>query len=234
MAARTVLRVATYNVHSYVGRDGRRDPARTSRVIAELDADLIALQEFTYPVEVALDTRSPVVLTALDGYECALGPARQSTANCFGNAILTRYPLVDVHRIDLSIERREPRSALAATIEVDGQTVHVLAAHLGLRVPERRFQIGQIVRYLDSVAHSRLIVLGDFNDWFPGRSVADVLDDRLGRPTMPKSFPSSWPLLALDRIWVQPPGALVAIHAHRTATSRRASDHVPVVAEVAF
>ena len=49
-----MFRAATYNIHAHVGRDGRRDPARVSRVIDELDADVVALQEFTYPIDVAL------------------------------------------------------------------------------------------------------------------------------------------------------------------------------------
>ena len=64
-AARPRLRVATYNVHSCVGTDGRHDPDRVASVITELDADIVALQEFTYPASVALETRQPVVLTTL-------------------------------------------------------------------------------------------------------------------------------------------------------------------------
>ncbi len=54
--------MATYNVHACVGRDGRHDPERVAKVVTELDADIVALQEFTYPANVALETRSPVVL----------------------------------------------------------------------------------------------------------------------------------------------------------------------------
>lgn len=183
------MRVATYNVHSCVGTDGRHDPDRVAGVITELDADIVALQEFTYPASVALETRTPVVLTTLDSYTCALGPTRQKLTQCFGNALFTRHPIVDVHRIDLSMERREPRGAIAATVDVRGTLVHVLAAHLGLRVHERRFQVQQIVRYLDSVKNTFLVVLGDFNDWLPGRSVVHVLDERLGAQPQPASFP---------------------------------------------
>ena len=130
------------------------------------------------------------------------------------------------------MERREPRGALAATIDVGGTPVHVLAAHLGLRVQERRFQVRQILDYLDSVRDSLLVVLGDFNDWLPGRSVVHVLDRRLGRPPRPASFPVFWPIVALDRIWVQPRGALQRIFTHATPTARLASDHFPVVADI--
>jgi endonuclease/exonuclease/phosphatase family metal-dependent hydrolase len=232
MSTTPAVRVATYNVHACVGRDGRHDPRRVSAVIAELDADIVALQEFTYPLDVALDTRTPVVLTTLDGYECALGPTRQTPTKCFGNALLTRHPLLEVHRIDLSMDRREPRGAIAATVDVRGTRLHVLAAHLGLRVRERRFQLRQILRYLDSVRNELDVVLGDFNDWLPGRSVVHLLDRRMGRLPRPRSFPVFWPILPLDRIWVQPATALRRISVHGTPTARMASDHLPVLAEI--
>jgi endonuclease/exonuclease/phosphatase family metal-dependent hydrolase len=130
------------------------------------------------------------------------------------------------------MERREPRGAIAATVNVDGQHVHVLAAHLGLRVRERRFQVTQILQYLDSVRNTFFIVLGDFNDWLPGRSVVHVLDERLGRQPQPASFPVICPVFALDRIWVHPTRALRRIFTHATRTARIASDHFPVVAEI--
>jgi endonuclease/exonuclease/phosphatase family metal-dependent hydrolase len=231
------LRIATYNVHACVGRDGRHDPDRVAAVIQELNADVVALQEFSYPASVALETRAPVVLTMSDPYECALGPTRQrsrrAATECFGNALLTRHQLVEVHRIDLSMKRREPRGALAATIDVGGSVLHVLATHLGLRIRERRFQVHQIVEYLDSVGgDTSIVVLGDFNDWLPGRSAAHVLDRRLGRLPRVATFPIPWPVLELDRIWVHPARALRRIFVHASPLARLASDHFPVVADI--
>ncbi len=231
------LRVATYNVHACIGRDRRHDPDRIAAVITELDADVVALQEFTYPASVALETRTPVVLMTLDRYQCALGPTRErpgrGVTECFGNALLSRYPILEVHRLDLSMARREPRGALAATMDLGGgRHLHVLAAHLGLRLRERRFQVRQILDYLADVQNELVVVLGDFNDWLPGRSAAHVLDALLGRPRRPASFPVSRPLVPLDRVWVRPLEALRRIHAHASPMARMASDHLPVVAEV--
>lgn len=233
------LRVATYNVHGCVGTDRRHDPERIASVVSELDADVVALQEFTYPASVALESREPVELVTLDSYQCALGPTREFgwkkiETRCFGNALLTRHPIVDVHRIDLSMDRREPRGALAATVDVGGTPVHVLATHLGLKVTERRFQVRQLLSYLDSVRYSIVVVLGDFNDWLPGRSAVRVLDDRMGRSQSLRSFPSARPILPLDRIWIQPASALRRMFVHRSALARRASDHLPVVADIAL
>lgn len=226
------IRVATYNVHACVGTDGRHDPKRTAAVINEIGADVVALQEFRYPSDIALETRTPVGLADLENYQCALGPARRGQTHCFGNVLLTPHHIGEVHRIDLSIARREPRSALAATIVIRGVQLHVLAAHLGLRLAERRFQVKQILDYLRSVRGTLVAVLGDFNDWLPGRSVVHILDNHLGLAPKPSSFPVIRPFLALDRIWVNPRRALGRVLTHRSRLARRASDHYPVVAEI--
>ena len=46
-------------------------------------------------------------------------------------------------------------------------------------------------------------------------------------------FPSRLPLLALDRVWVRPRPALLALKAHRSPLAAKASDHLPVKAIVA-
>jgi endonuclease/exonuclease/phosphatase family metal-dependent hydrolase len=55
-----------------------------------------------------------------------------------------------------------------------------------------------------------------------------------GRSPAERSFPARWPLVALDRVWVRPRHALLAIKAHRTPLARLASDHLPVKAIVSI
>lgn len=226
------LRVVTWNVHSCVGRDRRHDPTRTAAVITEMDPDVVALQEFRYPGDIALETRTPVMLSALEAYECALGPTLMRAGHCFGNVLLTRHAMRDLQRLDLSQQRREPRGALAATLDVGGVLVHVVATHLGLRLAERRLQVRRLVEHLDAMRSHVTVILGDFNDWLPGRSVVHVLDERLGAAPRPRTFPTGWPLLPLDRVWVHPRFALRSLATHATPLARRASDHLPVVAVV--
>lgn len=231
-SARRTLRVATYNVHSCVGVDRRRDPERIARVIEELDADVVALQEFAYPSDIAVESTDPRTVTSLADYHCALGPTRKHKDQSFGNVLLTRHPIRSLERIDLSSSRREPRGALEATIDLGDETLHVLATHLGLDLGERRVQVGKLVERLVARGAALSAVLGDFNDWVPGRSVVRALEDLIGPSAKPRSFPSTYPLLALDRIWVHPRHALRSIVAHSSALARRASDHLPVVAEI--
>lgn len=227
-----LVRIATYNVHSCIGVDRRHDPERIARVVTELDADVVALQEFSYPADIALEVCTPVVLTSLDRYAFTLGPTRARDDHHFGNVLLTRHPIRDVFRVDLSHRRREPRGALAATIDFGDVQLHVLSTHLGLQLAERRYQVRQLLAHIDARAPTFLAVLGDFNDWLPGRSVAHVLDDRLGRSARRRTFPSRWPLLALDRIWIHPHGTVRDVQVHRSNLARAASDHLPVVAVV--
>lgn len=226
------IRLATYNVHACVGRDRRCDPQRVAAVIDALDADVVALQEFAYPRGTAIDDRAPVVLTSLHRYAFALGPTRVRGEDAFGNVLLSRHPIRDVARIDLSRGRREPRGALAATIDTGGCELHVIATHLGLRLHERRVQVRRLLDHIDARRPAMLAVLGDVNDWLPGRSVAHELDRRFGRAARPRTFPSRFPLLPLDRIWIDPRTALRHVEVHDTALARAASDHLPVVAVV--
>jgi endonuclease/exonuclease/phosphatase family metal-dependent hydrolase len=226
------LRIATYNVHACVGRDGRRDPERISQVIAELDADVVAIQEFTYPMDVAIETRKLAGLPALDAYECALGPTLERRSNRFGNLLLSRHSIRELQRIDLSMDKREPRGALAVTIDIGGVELHVLATHLGLKLRERELQVRRILDHVDAHARDFVVVMGDFNDWLPGRSVVHVLEERFGASPRPRTFPAFMPLLALDRIWVRPGARVRTMEAHNSPLAKRASDHLPLVAVV--
>ena len=231
-AARRLLRIATYNVHSCVGRDGRTDPRRIERVIDELDADVVALQEFQYPADVAIETSTPVVLEALDRYSFTFGPTQRRASEIYGNVLLSRHPIREVQRLDLSVERCEPRGALCATLDVGGRDLLVVATHLGLRLQERRSQVRRILDHLAALGSAAYVVVGDFNDWLPGRSVVHALDAELGPVPHPRTFPSHFPVIALDRIWVHPKDALRKLERHASPLARQASDHLPVFAEI--
>ena len=45
MSSGPCITLASYNMHKAVGLDGRRDPHRVLRVLQEIDADIVALQE---------------------------------------------------------------------------------------------------------------------------------------------------------------------------------------------
>jgi len=78
------------------------------------------------------------------------------------------------------------------------------------------------------------VVLGDINEWLPLGRPLRWMHGLFGRFPAERSFPARWPLVALDRVWVRPRHALLALKAHRSALAQVASDHLPVKAIVAI
>lgn len=224
------VRLASYNIHRCIGRDGRRDPDRIITVLRELDADVIALQEVEIHPNGVRDFL--VQLEAETGLQVIPGPTLLAADHQYGNALLTRLPIRSVRRHDLSLLDREPRGALDVDLEPEGRLLQVMATHLGLHPLERRFQIRQILEHLHPEHPHPVALIGDINEWFSWGRPLGWLHAHFGKPPAPWTFPSRWPFLALDRIWFAPRHDLLAVAAHRSPTARLASDHLPVTATV--
>ncbi|HOD71058.1 MAG: Endonuclease/Exonuclease/phosphatase family protein [Deltaproteobacteria bacterium ADurb.BinA179] len=221
------IKVATYNIHGWIGTDHRQIPMRAIRVISELDADIVALQEANFSLEEGGHLDEAFFSTLTD-MEVVLGPTFFKYSLHFGNALLSRFPITRFHRIDLSAHPYEPRGAIDAIIRIGDKTIRVLTAHLGLRAIERRFQADMLIRTLSGGFQGTVVVLGDFNEWTLRRAALRKLYSLFGKAKSPRTFPSIFPLLSLDRIMVSPPEALVEIRAHRSLDTIMASDHLPV------
>ncbi len=222
--------VASYNIHKYVGIDGIFDPERVARVIRELKAEIVGLQEID-----SLFCRNgnrAGLMSEKAGLEIVLGPTRRNNNGHYGNALLTSYPVKEVRRIDLSVFGRQPRGALDVDLLIKGETVRVIVAHLGLGIRERRKQIRRLLDIFCSEQDRMEIMLGDFNEWFPFGNPLCRVHNFFGKSPALRTFPSFMPFLPLDRIWIRPVDALVSISTHKTRLSRKASDHLPVKAVV--
>ena len=217
------VRIASYNVHGCRGTDGKKDAARIAAVIRELECDTVGLQEVDHRLDYIA---ARVDMQAIPGITLVRhdGP--------FGNALLTRRKVLDVRRLELGYGRREPRNALDVDLDVAGHKLRVIVTHLGLFAPERRWQVRKLIDLVRET-QERLVVLGDINEWFPFSRPLRWFNRLLGHSEVDRSFPSRLPLLALDRVWVRPRPALLALKAHRSPLAAKASDHLPVKAIVA-
>jgi phospholipase D1/2 len=224
-----MLRIASYNVHGCVGTDGVRDERRVAEVLRSLEADVIALQEVEFTSDG--ESASAELLAHLGRFRAISAPIERHGAP-FGNALLTRLPVASSRRICLAFPQREPRTALEVVLETGGRPLRVIATHLGLKPVERRFQVRRILEHVANDEHSVTVLLGDFNEWFLMGRPLRWLHARFGRGAAVRTFPSGFPLFALDRIWVHPRSALRRFDACTTRDARRASDHLPVIAEV--
>lgn len=227
------LSVVSYNVHRCIGRDGRHDPKRIAQVIGQLAPDIIALQEVESRFGRAGDVHQLNYLAGATGLTAVPGPTILRPESHYGNALLTRHPVLAVHRLNLSVlPDREPRGALDVTLAVGGQSLRVIATHLGLRASERREQVKRLLAGLGQTTDNPLIVLGDINEWTPLSRPLRWLRAYLGKSLAPRTFPSQFPLFALDRLWVRPRNALRSIEALQTPLTCMASDHLPLQAKI--
>jgi endonuclease/exonuclease/phosphatase family metal-dependent hydrolase len=223
------LTVASYNVHRCVGRDGRHDPGRVAKVIEELQAEVVALQEVDYRYHIRRGVDQLRFLAEATGLQSVWGPVLYGPrSGQYGNGLLTRHEVLAVRGIDLSVPRHQRRGALDVDLSVHGMRVRVVAAHLGLGLNERQMQVRRLLQALQDHDDAPLVLLGDFNEWRPPSRPLRRLHRHFGRTPGLRSFPSNFPLFALDRIWVQPRAALVALEVHTSHWARRASDHLPV------
>ena len=219
--------VASYNIHGCVGSDGRLDSQRIAAVLRDLDADVIGLQEVG-----AHTTRGEVVeqleyLAGCLGLTPLAGPTLVRGAGSYGNALLTRLPIRDCRRIDLSVGRREPRGAIDVDLDVKGRRLRVIATHLGLGWRERHKQRSLLAERLRD-DEGPVVVLGDLNQWWPlGRRTGNPWPGFAAKRGL-GTYPSRLPLLALDRILARPAEAIDEIAVVRTRLAARASDHLPI------
>jgi endonuclease/exonuclease/phosphatase family metal-dependent hydrolase len=223
------LVVASYNIHGCVGTDRQHNTTRVAKVIRELGADVLGLQELhAYGVEPD-PTDEIQFLAAVSGFEVVTGTTFVGPRGAYGIALFSRYPILAVRRIDLSVPPREPRCALDVDVTIDRQTLRVITTHLGLAPWERRLQVRRLTEAIVRDPSRLTVVLGDVNEWFHLSRTLRRLGAHFGRSSTVRTWPSWRPFFALDRIWVHPPEALVSVWAHTSPTARYASDHLPLV-----
>lgn len=229
------VRIATYNVHRCRGLDGRTLPHRIAAVLAEIDADVVALQEVVGAS--AHRVGQAAELGAALGMGWVMAPTRQLRGALFGNVVLTRLPVRQHHQYDLSWKTCEPRGAQRVDLGVDDFTLHLYNVHLGTSLGERRYQAERLA----GIVHDRRIpgpkvVLGDFNEWARGLAT-DLLAERLQSIDLRshlkrrRTYPGFFPILHLDHIYYEGKVEVTRVSLPENRLAKIASDHLPLVAD---
>ncbi len=242
--AMTTLKIATYNIHKGFSQFNRRVVLPELREqLRGLDADIVFLQEVQgehahhaqqhadYPV-------APQHEYLADEFWAhhAYGMNAVYEAGHHGNAILSRFPIVQTRNQDVSAHRFEQRGVLHCEIDLHGRSVHCFCAHFGLFAKGRRAQMHALIEQVQAEVgpDAPLIIAGDFNDWrnqlslglASGLQVHDVF--LLDQGKAARSYPASFPMFKLDRIYVRG-FDVVACQVHG---GRRMSDHAALLAEL--
>jgi endonuclease/exonuclease/phosphatase family metal-dependent hydrolase len=230
------LRIVTYNIHRGRGMDRRVRPERIAEVLAEIDADVIALQEVIGPGRGGPGHAEGI--GAALGMGWVMAPARELRQHQFGNVILSRFPIRDHAQHDLSWKTMEPRNSQRAEIDLGPGRIQIYNVHLGTALLERRYQAGRLATWVhDRRIAAPKIVLGDFNEWARGLA-ADILGERLKSVDLfphvrrRRTYPGFFPLLHLDHIYYLGNVEIRAISLPRTRLAKMASDHLPLIAEI--
>jgi endonuclease/exonuclease/phosphatase family metal-dependent hydrolase len=225
------IKLATYNVHRWTGFNGRKapDPARAGFVISELDADVVALQEVLRPTGESCPLSA--IADAL-GMHLTFAVTRQHRRGQLGNAILSRFPMTAISVIDISFSRVERRGALAVQFDVGEDQLSVVATHLSLVDRTRQRQVRSLLQH-PQLQSGPAVLLGDMNAWRKCKATQELnqVMELHNNRDWPSSFPAAAPVLALDRVYAHR-AKILTVEAHDTPASRRASDHLPVVARV--
>jgi endonuclease/exonuclease/phosphatase family metal-dependent hydrolase len=112
------MKLATYNIHACIGADDRFDPDRTAGVMPQLEADVLALQEVEHHQVEGIDLLE--YLATVTGMKPITGPTLLRETRDYGNALLTRLPVLTLNRVDLSLPPHEPRGALDVMLDWHG------------------------------------------------------------------------------------------------------------------
>jgi len=226
------LVVASYNIHKCVGTDGRFDPGRIAAVIAEMNPDVVAIQEADKRFgrkQGLLDIKK---LEKETGLSLIPTSAKADGHGWHGNALLLRKGKVtDMRR--LALPGAEPRGALVVDLDLPTGPLRLVAAHLGLLRRSRRWQLRSILNAIEEGPRMPILLVGDLNEWRPGRkSSLHELRPVFGPLSHGHfSFPSYFPVIALDRV-IGSPGLVTAMEVHDSELAQVASDHLPLKATI--
>ena len=225
------LSVASYNIHKGVGTDRRRDLARTAAVLAEIGADIIALQE----ADTRFGTRRGLLDLASIRRDLGLIPVPLNGTGpahgWHGNVLLVRDALIhDVHQLDLP--GHEPRGAMVTDVMIGDHPLRVVNAHLGLLASARTLQAQALMQKLAQLPERPTLLMGDLNEWRSTSKALQTLGKHFEIAKPRPSFPSRYPMLALDRMMLTAHGALHDVKTHNSPLARRASDHLPITARL--
>lgn len=227
----SLIRVVSYNVRKCIGLDRRRSPERTLDVISGLHADIVVLQEADKRLGRRPSAIPPRLIEAHADLEAVKLAANDVSLGWHGNAILVRSgtEVQTTDRLDLPFF--EPRGAALAELEIRGQKLRIVGTHLGLMRRHRRRQLDELVSQIVKRPPMPTLILGDFNEWARTRGLEPLLA-RFELLTPGRTYHASRPVAALDRIAFSAECRIVDAGVQRMGPARRASDHLPIWADI--
>ena len=234
MFSRQTIRVASYNIRKAIGTDRRRSPERILEVLREVDADVIALQEADRRFGKRTAVLTPYMLEEHGHWKSVDIALRAASIGWHGNALLVPRHAEVADGEAIHLPALEPRGAVMADVRIGDTMLRVVGMHLDLSGLWRRRQAAAIMAHVASSTRQHpTVLMGDLNEWTRAAGcLKDFARDYSFAPTGP-SFHARRPVGRLDRIMVSDGLEVVDCGVHASPAARRASDHLPIWAEIA-
>jgi endonuclease/exonuclease/phosphatase family metal-dependent hydrolase len=241
------VRVLSYNLHQGFNNAGVLDADLFVRVLGEVDADLVSLQESDTARFTSGNMDIVSVLAHRLGYEAYYG--QPTRAQSFGVAVLSRYPIQETSLLPLT-SSADNRYLVAARVDVDGTDVWFLAIHMALARENRLAQFEEIMAHAERLGGTRILA-GDLNSCPNGHCPEYAGDADTVYEQATAQYQDTWtaaghgrddpgghtyhaahPDRRIDYILVSDGIAVRDARVVRSAAALAASDHLPVVAEL--
>mgnify|MGYP005850951325 CR=1 FL=1 len=232
--ARTI-KFASYNIHKGIGTDRQRDPARILKVLQEVDADVVCLQEADLRFGKRTGVLPPFLIASHTDYVPVPLDVQHDSMGWHGNAMLVKAGItVESHDI-IHIPCLEPRGVVTATLGVGGVEIAVFGMHLDLSGLWRVRQARAIAALADTARAERpTVLMGDINEWRQNAGCFREFGKHFTVLNPGPSFHAARPIGRLDRIMHCDRLEVKDCGVHRSALATTASDHLPVWAEFAL
>jgi endonuclease/exonuclease/phosphatase family metal-dependent hydrolase len=239
------FRIATYNIHKGVqglGPVRRLEIYNLGHAVEQFDADIVCLQEVrAFNRQQARrfkhwPNQGQAEFLAPEGYTPVYCTNAITKHGEHGNALLSRWPVLEHCHEDMSDHRLEQRGLLHVLLQVQGREVHVIVIHLGLLPGSRIRQTRQLHDFIERKIPPDvpLLVAGDFNDW--GHSVERMMATvglYTNEAKTHRTYPSLLPLVQLDHVYARGVRRVASRVPHGPIWSRM-SDHLPLLIEFAW
>lgn len=235
------FRVLSYNIHKGIGGiDRKYKPERIIETIDHYQPDIALLQEVSDGTKRSRYHRQVDLLGDELGFKHRLFQANvKRKIGCYGNAILSQFPLSKPTNINLTVPPKKIRNGLAAHVSITHKNstkrIIVVNVHLGLAAYERAIQVCRLTEdvYINNIKKDTPVLLGgDFNDVWENlcRKVLNA-QGFISIPKKAKSFPAVYPARSLDRVFHKGKVSVVKAFVGRTEIAREASDHLPIIVD---
>jgi endonuclease/exonuclease/phosphatase family metal-dependent hydrolase len=239
------LRVMTYNIHGCVGADRIVNPDKVAAIIADLDVDIVALQEVDagHPTREYRD-QAQMIADVL-GVEHIYFPVEQEGLRRFGLAVLSRFPIVGFDQVRLPnvypLLNPRKRGALRTRLETAVGPINLINTHLSLFRLERRLQLKALMaedEFTAVPANEPLVFCGDLNSGplsetykQVSRLLTDVQTASSSGP-LEATFHAKSPFFRIDHVFVSSHFTPLKTEVRKTADTAAASDHLPLIVDL--